>query len=456
MPTFNEKYNQKARDDWASFVSDYNERIKGFQGSEYYQELLNNPLLQFQQYSPTAGDEILNFFGMDSAVAGQDRFYQQRMDEVNNYLAQITEKAQLDSHNSTFSQVARDKAAGLNPALSGEVSSAGQASAMAPDETPPIPQDPGGEGASMLLGMAQSAFGFVTGIINMASSIQSLGISSIAAGSAQADMAKSMYDFILKDEAGNMPMPTKKDDGSYDYSSVPVETLAAVYKKGNRKNPFTGRAASLYKQLRGRILYDKEGRPTSALQRAWSKNVEEASASAKNAGLNMAMPDYSNMDDAEGFNKFIGTLGDTIVSWDLFISKCNAKLAEINLKVAKATGNAQISQAGYEADYYNSMDGQRAAQNDMAEFDMNDIQREVRRLQISFNKEMASFKEDLIRKVKGEGKWFNNLGMLMVPGLLNSFDTSAANLLSGIASVGKMIPGAVGKTAAAVDAFTRK
>lgn len=274
---------------WNSWYQNYMSVAERYKGTEYYDLFMANPYLTFQQYSPTVGDMFASLFGSN---AGADRFYQSRIDQGTEYMNKILAQIQAESHNSTSAQVARDRAAGLNPDLTGDVTSAGQTTPVPEDTTPPEFPTAGAESMQALGSIASTGLSFVNGILGFVQGCQSIGLNVIQGGVAQATMAKDMYDFILHDEAGNLPLPRQLDDGSYDFAGVPTTSLEAVYKKGNKKNPFTGRAAALYSKLRGSILYDKEGRPTSALERAWRENVAGAAGSTKSAAEAMSLPGF--------------------------------------------------------------------------------------------------------------------------------------------------------------------
>lgn len=411
---------------WDDWYKSYMDRAKKYEGTEYYDLLMANPYLQFQEYSETFGDQIAQLFG---STAGRDRFYQERMNQGDEYFSNVIAQIQANEHNSTASQVERDKLAGLNPALSGDVSSAGEQSPLPPDETPPVGNTAGAESMQALGDIASVGLSFANGILQFAQGCQSLGINAIGASAQQTAMASSMYDFILKSEAGNLPLPAKLEDGTYDFASVPTEALDAVFKKGNRKNPFQGPAAALYSRLRGQILYDKEGRPTSALERAWRENVAGAASNTKSAAEAMSLPGFS-FDDFYGF---AGQIGEHITNMDLKIkeyaakvSQHQAKIAELEEKIRSAQAPAAIAEAGFNTEYYENLDGAAAAADQSDQFDLNKELRKVQKLKAQFDQYIMESRKALVESVRGNGRWYNHAGMLLLPGLLSSIDAAAA------------------------------
>lgn len=115
----------------------YQEQLakSGLSGS-LLEQARNNPYGSYQA-------PALNYFeslwkGLTGVSAKEQDFYNQRQQSAQEYLAQLQDVQRQQAFNDPAAQMAREKAAGLNPELSGgEGISSGEAAGAAPDDTPP-------------------------------------------------------------------------------------------------------------------------------------------------------------------------------------------------------------------------------------------------------------------------------------------------------------------------------
>lgn len=136
---------------------------------ESYRDLYNaNPALAYQ-YQTGLWDRIGNIFGFRTS---EDRTREQKLQEGNEYIAQLQALAREEAYNSEQSQSERMKAAGVNPALAGVNPS--QASEMT--ESSGVNPDNNRSNFDDVAGIFGSVSQAVNTIIGLASGMQSLSL----------------------------------------------------------------------------------------------------------------------------------------------------------------------------------------------------------------------------------------------------------------------------------------
>lgn len=419
---------------YQQMYDDYMSSIEQYKGTEYYDRLANHGYLQYQAYSPTIWDNIAYAFGDTSA---EDRFYQSRFDEVYANRDKILAEMQANAHNSTAAQVARDAAAGINDTLNGETSGNGQQGPTPPDETPPNMYEGSEQTQANMSALASAGVGFCQGIFGMVKGFQELGINIIQQGAASAALSQSAEQLALDTEVANLPSPEKivNDDGSvsYDYSNIPGYVANRPVPRG-----LSGVALRAYKYAR-RNLYDSNGKAGSKLQEAWRKSVENSAKSTENAATSMSMPGF-NFDD---FGSFASGIGERItkvqlnmMDFDREIKRLDAALKGLEeskrnsvqdseIDAENAENRARSAEAQYQQDYFEGMDGSVIASQDMADQQLRSIQRDLDMITAEYNKWIQQSRKSLYEFVRGNGKWYNQIGMTLLPGLLQTVDNSS-------------------------------
>lgn len=452
-------------DRWQSWYNDYMQRIEQYKGTEYYDRLLNNPYISFQQFNPSAMGKLDKFFG---GTDGSAAFYNDRENNANEYLAGILSEIQQNSRNSTSQQVARDQAAGFNDSLTGQVANGTPAATPQDDAAPPSPGVTGAEAAESASSFANAGMNFISGIIGLAQSLQSMGLMSVQKSAALTSLSDNVYNFTLKTTADELGLPEIGPDGKYDYSQVSDKVLEAVTKSAKRASPFGNRRADkLYRQMRGRITFDKEGRPTSALQRAWSENLNKTSQNLTEAAKNAALPGFSF--DADDFGSFVKSVGDSLVNYQLKLVELEAKVAEndaiiseLQAKAAPTLIGAETAEANYYTDMYNAADGTLAGETMNDENEMRKAIANHQKLVNEFHGIQMEFKKEMLEKIRGEDHWWNKLGMLTLPGLLDNADQLLPGALRTLGNVAGTVASkyggglAAGAAKAAIRAAGRK
>lgn len=120
---------------------DYLASIEQYRGTDFYDQLLNNPYLTDANSYAADWWQSNVAEGLFGDTSRRENWYAEMARNRDEYKAEILKKMSEAQHNSTAAQVARDQQAGLNPDLTG-VSSAGQIQAAPQDENPPGAPEP--------------------------------------------------------------------------------------------------------------------------------------------------------------------------------------------------------------------------------------------------------------------------------------------------------------------------
>lgn len=130
----------------SSYRVDYDEQeyldsIEEYRGTEWYDTLANNPYLTDANSYQANWLESTFAEGLFGDTSRRQNWYNQMARNRDEYKAEVLKQIAAAKHNSTSSQAERDRAAGINPELSG-VSTAGQTTAAPQDENPPGAPEP--------------------------------------------------------------------------------------------------------------------------------------------------------------------------------------------------------------------------------------------------------------------------------------------------------------------------
>lgn len=141
---------------WLVWYDEYLDKIKRYQGTPYYDLLLNNAFAGFQRS------------GFDYGVDGYQGFWNDRFNSANKELQRILGVKFENDYNNPVNQVARDRAAGINDALSGQIAGDSPSASAAPGDVLPTPGiDPSVAAQNELLD-EQNRFNRVTGAVGTA------------------------------------------------------------------------------------------------------------------------------------------------------------------------------------------------------------------------------------------------------------------------------------------------
>lgn len=194
------------------FVQNYLNQIKQYEGTEFYQSLINNPYLNYN-YTPTIWDQWGDVTGLWQSNTQKIRMEYEKA--ANEYLAEQLQVMREQEHNSVANQVAEQRAAGLNPDLTGVSPSAGIASEGSIQSTSPAPSFSGpgsaGEVTSGFLQAIQTAMSIYSGVQGLQQGAQALFSSKL-------NNASSFSDLIRKAALASAAAPDSAGKPRYDIS----------------------------------------------------------------------------------------------------------------------------------------------------------------------------------------------------------------------------------------------
>lgn len=250
---------------YQDFRNQYMQDIEKYKGTKYYDMLLNNPYLSSgSEYSPTWWEENVSqqLFGDYSL---ERNFYAGRNQQAQEYMSQIVNSMTADALNSPLEKVARDKAAGLNSDLLGVQAADSTASGISPDEVPPTyPEQP--SFSDRLTQVASLSSDFFKGLMEFGSFYMDMQSKSIKNTMDDVLTSKTAYDTVLEFLAGNEHFQVGDDGKVLPLDEDTFVELQDSLVSAFGKSALTKKGKSLLKYMRGRVMYDKSGKPTLAYQ----------------------------------------------------------------------------------------------------------------------------------------------------------------------------------------------
>lgn len=447
----NPYYNTKAFDD---NYRQYLQMIEKYRGNpELYQRLLQ--LYQYQQYTPGMWE------GLFGDKSGYQDFYNQ-LHQQNMAAAQdLIDEYNQREYNDPQQQVAREKAAGINPELSGgqNISPGTAGDATPVREATPVTH-PGGDAVSGTMQIFDFAKDVVTSVVGMYDLITGLGVKDAAIALSSLDVTDKAYDLALKQESGKIGprrMFYKSPDGQYDWEKMATDFLdpsvtTAASKKGTR-------AERALRKARNSFYYDEKGQKViqPALQNAIMSMDKEFSSNAVEYAKNRSEPGY----DPQGIAEWAASLGQTQTKWRLDTMKFDSMVREFEYKIKKASLAGVQAESSYKSDLYGTTQdgvslGTVEGQARMDTAKTQSLIKQGERIKAEYMKWLEDSRRSLYAKVYGSGKWYGKLGTLFLPGVLDSFDSVSTRFLDHIDNaldmlinpIGKAAGGAIGKQAA--------
>lgn len=389
---------------WSQDYKAYMERIKQYEGTSFYEQLVNNPYYQWQEYSGGFLEGLWS--NMTGNYAGADKFYNDRMTAGDEYMSQILNAMHTEAYNDPAAQVQRRNAAGLNSDLNGGSGiSSGDAGQVVPDDTPPTTPEPSNDLASV----ASLGFQFFSQVMSFGSFIQEMAGKNISNAMADINLTDQGYDSLVKIMAGSSSLPATLDEyeglSEEDRLAMDkglIQQLEASLKTGELSGMYdTRRAKKLVKMLKGTIMHDKNGKPTLAYEQYRSKLLAAR---------------YSDHQSTAG------VMGNLAFSEDL--AEFASQTADIFGKVNKAILDAQSALATAQAKYqqeYNStvVDGETVAVADAKAAIAGDQaaveQAEYAKIKAQLDRQIDELFQELSDACKGGSKWYHIAGKFLVP-----------------------------------------
>lgn len=385
---------------WDNYLLSYYNRIQPYQGTRYYDLLVNNPYLN-REFGGTTIGNILgdsngdsmwsygnNFlstflnaltFGASGAIGNSlndtaaSQFYQSQASSADEEFARILSMKEQDEYNSPASQMARQKAAGINTSLA-SAENIPASSGAGPDETAsPLG---GAEIAAAQEGQLQQIAGFassfVGGCLNLYQFFQDAKGRSIGNSASDIQLADTVYNYAVKTAAGLSGLPGTRaeydaltEDEKLGADQTVFETLQAALKTGDLGSmQLDRRARSMLKRMTGRVMYDKDGKPTLAFQAQRAAMLKQFYGDTLDAGKSAGHPVMSTPED------FVSVIEKSMTFFGDFESKvreAQMKLQDINVRYQSAQAVSAEAQSSYDKGMYSEELGSTEADARQAE-----------------------------------------------------------------------------------------
>lgn len=295
----------------------------------YKTQFENNPYLT-TSYSPNFWDKFVNFFGGRSSY---DKYMEEMFLNAKQYDSQLTSLAREEDYNDATSQVAREKAAGLNPDLVGtSLNSAGAASEFTePTTIPQMPEQPiqdffttcGGV-MSSLLGIAKDFYSIKglslsndnSELLNESQDIANFQ-SALVAGTSAFKHYANLNDFTFSKDA--------------DLDNIIFPDLSTILGSGDNKEYF--RSQKAYNRVNSAYLrFQKSLLGDSTLKKLFVDSI-------KNKRESYQYTESKKTD--KQIKDVFGVIGDAVVD----ISKLNIELQKSDIETQQSVNSYNKSSA---------------------------------------------------------------------------------------------------------------
>lgn len=310
-----------------------------------------NPYANFD-YRHSGWQKFLEGLGFRSKY---DEFVESMALNAREYDAQLTEKAHNEEFDSALAQASRERLAGINPDLAGNVD-AGGSSSMEPDPNGPI--EPGNDFDSIMqfgstiMSAVQMAFGLAQSGIGLASGLQSLRGQKIANDNAVLNAAAGAVGYVFNPYEEESPEP--HHPSSYPYS---LKNLFGSRRYKKYLSAFDQIAQSLYGQQTEYSMRSARAKSrTEYIDQVVSPGYDEVSEAMKDVRQTLQEDLWSELKNAQ---KYRNLKSQSDVEYQEAYNQAHG---------GKSRAKADVSLAGLDvSESEQSVRGKRIS-NDLSEF----------------------------------------------------------------------------------------
>lgn len=392
---------------------DYLAEIEKYKGTRFYDYLLTNPWLAGNQadFSPNFWQGLSEEYFSD--FSQRDSYYASLRSQRSQWLSDALEKFRQEDYNSASSQAERERAAGINPDLAGNITPGDAAENDQPMSDIEMPNKPGGSVAEQIGSMSLN---FVSQIIGMADSVigMSRGMNDIVHQElSNNDTARK---FVLDTIAG-----TSFFNSENDLDNMTPGDLANNILKASGKVDYSGyspRTRKLIQKMFNSYAKDvKSGKSPMAVEALKSELRKRIVDNNSNAAKGASSPLFD-----EDFNSFIEKIAKAFGDYQLQVIDVEKK----ELKERSSRADAGIAKNNYDTSYFHGLDAGLASK--------------------AFNasNEATSVTEGQTAKIEGlwdkiydicvnSDSWYGTLGLVLIP----FFRSMIQNTSVGIGRYGK-------------------
>lgn len=307
---------------------------------QQYQSLIDSNPYRNSQYKVSPWQKFLSWLGFRTQA---DAWKENMSVQAKEYDASILQKAYNEDYNDPTSQVARMKAAGLNPDLDPSSIDSGEASPMPEDPSTPM-QSTGMEGQLMsfaegIMNIASTAVGIVGSVQGISRNALQNRILSIEGEQGISSLAEKMAPYFI-------PESDKPTDDGRSWQSQALEG-AKIFSR------------SMDKRSQKRFL--------DTIQSYWhgaygnAKSYEEFK---------------HNLESRFSHQLSTNTLEDDFGQLNLILAeelgKANQEILKLSKTAEKASLKSETAESEYNAEYFNELEGQTIAGSENAQADFNE------------------------------------------------------------------------------------
>lgn len=341
---------------------------------------MNPYLFANNQYSPSAKDEIMAFFGDTSA---EDNFYRINKQSAIAWLADWEKNQYQQYYDSPNEQVKRLESAGLNPDLNPGMVSPGVAAEndqpFTPTESPTA-----GTGFETMQSLANFGLQFVGGILSFGKQIQELNIGSFNRISSELSTGSSARDFVLN-ELSQMDFASLQNAAdSGDFTTVLNPRIFSGYSRKTQK--FLQHYIERYKDG------DKLGYQTLVAE------LKNRKLRANQDSANIMSSPYFDEDMNKWSSNIMENYSKFVAAADKYAASAAAGRAEVESTLYNDETNQNIYGAAMAQENYARMESARSTSESA-----------------KYKTEMEKAWNELENSVKGDGShWYNTIGLILL------------------------------------------
>lgn len=398
--------------------------------SSYYQQFLNNPYMSFY-YKDSLLDNLASSFGFQS---GFDKTKAEWIQNAKEYDAKLLDALRQENYNDPVSQVARDRAAGLNVDLNGgqKIDNASapelanpQLDANAMYESPAIQQ-----GIQTVSSIGQMASMFFSGALSLVKNFQEIGLNSTRLVADEIKNNNDAFDFVVKTIVG----ATRDSDLKFDDDDVLVQLIDASESVADQSfKMYRPKTAKLMKRYYNMLRDDvKSGNHSLFVEKFRSELQSYIASNRKSTGSIMASPFYADnvKDIAELSREFVSAqVKAEQAMWIAKQRESEYKQGRFDEDLGKKEKAAAYNEASYSAAHFDSELGSSQNQAEKAifgaQYNVNKQTEIIEGMFTNVYKKLSEMKSPLA-----------TAGLIMLP-LLRAFASSAVS--AGGTIVGNLV-----------------
>lgn len=365
---------------------DYLNSISQYKDKSWYDRLLENPFMasKVDEFSPTFWQEVgENLLGDTSA---RDNYYAQISSQREQWLSDMLQQLHQQDYDSPVEQVQREKLAGLNPDLNGNITPGSAAENDQPINPVGFPM--GSDTGDVVRTIGSTAMSFCTNLVGMAQSFQSLKLGNLDLESKEISNNVSARDFVLNQIAGTSFFNSEIDLDHMSPGDLANNIISSSYKVDY--SMYSPRVRKMIKTMFNRYAKDvRSGRSPMAVESFKSELRNKIASNNRSAAGVAGSPVFD-----EDFMEMIRKVADSVGK-----AEYKAQMAEYSSRTAKA---------GYDSRYLHALNPEEQAAGENAAASA----KKVTQSQTAIIEGMWN---DIYKICKESDSWYGTIGLVLIP-----------------------------------------